>query len=390
MCRMESLRVHHAALTWIHAYVASVFSLCHGCHHGVSIVWTWSHLLFSLGVRVCHPLHQTTFTRVRHKHARKESVIINTLLCVVVVISDMLLRSFILILNSARCRSVLGHAGWLLLLSLSSSIILGSSCTRTFSDLHWCFDHFFSLDHLRNFLLQWSWGLSNNYLLHELLSFDVFNFFSFLNLIDLLNSSEFSICTFTSELLFNLRPSFLWLPFFPEFRIANDIIELPMIFQISFVSNIIFGLFLMVFSFKWINWSSIYLCIREFHVIVIGPEFDILLVLIQALASWLFVVSLLHCPIKLICWMASKFRKLRSMHTKYLLSKFSSHVLYHLLSSPLLQNLLVHRNNILLFKSKSSNAILTLLNPTLTIDMRFKILFKLLLVIEIVFLSFLK
>lgn len=88
--------------------------------------------------------------------------------------------------------------------------------------------------------------------------------------------------------------------------------------------------------------------------------------------------------------MASKFRKLRSMHTKYLLSKFSSHVLYHLLSSSLLQYLLVHRNNILLFESKSSNAILTLLNPTLTIDMRFKILFKLLLVIEIVCLSFLK
>lgn len=78
------------------------------------------------------------------------------------------------------------------------------------------------------------------------------------------------------------------------------------------------------------------------------------------------------------------------MHSENLIAKFPCHVLNHFLGPSIFENLFVHRNNILLFEGKAGDTVFTLFNSTLTVDVRFKIFLKLLLIIQVIFLSLVK
>lgn len=106
----------------------------------------------------------------------------------------------------------------------------------------------------------------------------------------------------------------------------------------------------MVLGFERILRSFVALRIGKLHFVVVGPILDILLILIQTLTSRLLVISLLHCPVKLVRWVTGELGQLGSVHSQDLLSKLVSHVLDHLLSSSFLENLLIHCNHILFLK----------------------------------------
>ena len=69
------------------------------------------------------------------------------------------------------------------------------------------------------------------------------------------------------------------------------------------------------------------------------------------------------------------------MDTEDLIAKLGGHVLNHLLGTLFFQDLLIHCDNILLLEGKASDAVLALLDASLTVDVRFKILLELFLII---------
>lgn len=238
---LEPLRIHHAALTRVHAHVSRILArVRHRGHERVAEVRARPALLHGLRVWIRHALHETALARVRHLHTGEKRIIVSALLCICIGVSDIVLRCFVLVLHGSRCGGVLGHAGWLLILVLTSAIVLAGSQSCTFADLHRCFDHFLSLNHLGDFLLEGARRLSNDDFLHELFSLDVFDFPGLLPLVYFLDSSEIAIAAFAPELLFNMRPSLKWFPLSLELRVTDDVVELPVVFQVGFVGNVVF------------------------------------------------------------------------------------------------------------------------------------------------------
>jgi hypothetical protein len=96
--------------------------------------------------------------------------------------------------------------------------------------LHRGLDHFLSLDHLRDLLLERSRSLPDNNFFHELFSFDIFDFPGLFHLVNLLNSSIITITSFAPKLLLYMRPSLLRHPLTFKLRVADDICKLPVVF----------------------------------------------------------------------------------------------------------------------------------------------------------------
>ena len=178
--------------------------------------------------------------------------------------------------------------------------------------------------------------MSNNNFFHELFFFSVFLILLLTLLINFLDSSVISVGSFTSKLFFNVRPSLERLPILFEVWITNNIGLLPMLFMVDFFGEVEVRFLFMILGLERVYWTFLTRCIHQFHFIVLCPNLNVLLVLIQTLAPRSLIITFLKCPIELISWMIRKFRKLSPMHTKHLLAKFSRHIFNHLLGSPFL------------------------------------------------------
>ena len=74
------------------------------------------------------------------------------------------------------------------------------------------------------------------------------------------------------------------------------------------------------------------------------------------------------------------------MDSEHLVSKFLCHVINHFTSAFIFEHLPIHSDCIEAFECESSNAVLTFLNSTLSINMSFKVFLELLLVTEVILL----
>lgn len=131
----------------------------------------------------------------------------------------------------------------------------------------------------------------------------------------------------------------------------------------------------MVSIFKRVNWSRRSLIIGQFDFIIICPIFVCLLKKILTLYFWMFIITIVIFPVILIFVVVGEFRKLLSMNTQNLISKFISHIINHFFNPFFLNRSQIFTFSIQTFKCQSQNTIFTIFNSFLSVNMSIKILF---------------
>ena len=161
-----------------------------------------------------------------------------------------------------------------------------------------------------------------------------------------------------------------------------------MIFMLNFGGDIELGLLWSIDSLEWINWCLKTSGISQLYLIQVGPVFVLLFQKILRLASWRFIVVLLHGPVKLVSWMTGEFGKLLAVDSENLVSKFDCILFDHFLDSSLFKHSSVHSDGVQTLERKSQNTGLSIFNSSLAIGVTLKVLLKLLLLLKVVLLSF--
>lgn len=155
---------------------------------------------------------------------------------------------------------------------------------------------------------------------------------------NLIKSSERSISSLALVIALHFTPFDVGFPTINEIWISNLIAVWPVVFDSHLVSNIKFRLLGHMLCFEGIGVSCEAGGVSKFHFVVDGPVLCFLFQLIQTLASWISIKTLLKSPIKLVFTISSKLGKFGSMNSKNLISKFLSHVFNHFFYSPFFQS----------------------------------------------------
>lgn len=206
----------------------------------------------------------------------------------------------------------------------------------------------------------------------------------------LLECPELAVGAITAETFLALRPTLTRLPLSLEHWVSNLVAVLPVGLQGHLVSEVEFGLLLVVLSFEWVDWACFASCVGQLHLVIYCPVLHVLAIEIQTLAIRRFVPGFLHCPIELVVWMSLKLRKLGTVHSQDLVAKLLGHVLDHFFGPPFFQNLFIHSHHILLLEGETGDAVLPLFDPSLAVHVCSHIFLELFLILQVVFLPLLE
>ena len=192
-----------------------------------------------------------------------------------------------------------------------------------------------------------------------------------------MESPEVTVCSITPKLLVYSGPAVFWLPLGFYHRITDYVGVFPVILVIWFACYIPFLFDRVVLSFELVDWTETIGCICHLVFVVLGPDLLSLPEMVEALVTGRLIVALGLGPVVLVGWVARELGEFCSVDAERLVAEFLGHVIDHFECSSLFKHFLVNSFGIVLFKSEPSNTILSLLNPTLAIHIRGKILLKL-------------
>lgn len=196
---------------------------------------------------------------------------------------------------------------------------------------------------------------------------------------DLVKCSKIPVSSLALVIALHLTPLDVRLPSVDQVGVPNFVAVGPVVFESHLVRDVELRLLWGVYGSERVLEGRFSCGVCKFHLVIDSPILGFLLQLIQTLAAWVRIVTLLKCPVELIFGIPLELGKLLPMHSKHLISELLSHVFDHLFDSPLLEGSLVEGDSVEAFESKSENASLTVFDSLLAISVRLKVFLEFLL-----------
>ena len=170
-----------------------------------------------------------------------------------------------------------------------------------------------------------------------------------------------------------IRPLKVWLKALSKVGLTTFVAILPMVYSGWFFWHLELchwdGVVLFLEVINW--WDSLSV-IMNLYLIILGPVLVVLLPLILTLESWWFVEPLVVSPVHLLLCIHELW-KLLAVNSNNLVSKFLGHVAYHILDSVCLDGSNVVSVIVNSLVCICVDGVLSVFESRLTIDMRVKI-----------------